>query len=126
MAEWIRLSLALISLTAGAVFSITGVFGTFRMNYVLNRMHSAAVIDTCALLFASIGLIILNGFNFVSLKLVLVVIFLWMSSPVSSHLISSLNYMTHKEDVMKICEYVNLVEDKKEEREDLKDVKENN
>lgn len=36
------------------------------------------------------GLILAQGFNNVSLKMLLVILFLWLTSPVSSHLIGRL------------------------------------
>lgn len=108
MSEWIRLIICMISITVGAAFALIGVLGTFKLKYVLSRMHSAAMLDTCALLFTVIGLVVLSGFNITSLKLVLIVVFLWFASPIASHLISSLNMLTHREDVMKVCRYVNL------------------
>ena len=50
-----------------------------------------------------LGLIILSGFNFTSLKLALVIVFLWLASPVASHLISRLEVATN-EELEKDCE----------------------
>ncbi|MCQ2457125.1 MAG: monovalent cation/H(+) antiporter subunit G [Clostridia bacterium] len=83
-------------LMAGALFTfITGVLGAFRFKYVLNRMHAAAVNDTLGVLLAVLSLVIAFGFSMTSLKLILVVVFLWISSPVSSHLIARLEITTN-------------------------------
>ena len=108
MGEWIRLIAGMVFITAGVVFAAIGVIGTYRFKYVLSRMHAAAMADTCGLLFAIIGLVELEGFTFTTLKLALIVVFVWSSSPVSSHLISSLTSLTHSGDVTKICELVDL------------------
>ena len=50
-----------------------------------------------------LGLIIFSGFNFTSLKMLLVVVFLWFASPVSSHLIAKLEVVTD-EDLEQHCE----------------------
>ncbi|MDO5435560.1 MAG: monovalent cation/H(+) antiporter subunit G [Clostridia bacterium] len=82
-------------LMAGALFTfITGVLGAFRFRYVLNRMHAAAVNDTLGVLLAIAALVIAFGFTMTSLKLILIIIFLWLSSPVSSHLIARLEVTT--------------------------------
>ena len=44
-----------------------------------------------------LGLIVMKGASFTSLKLLLVMIFLWFSSPVSSHLIARLEVTTDEE-----------------------------
>lgn len=83
-------------LMAGALFTfITGVLGAFRFRYVLNRMHAAAVNDTLGVLLAIAALVIAFGFTMTSLKLILIIIFLWLSSPVSSHLIARLEVTTN-------------------------------
>jgi multicomponent Na+:H+ antiporter subunit G len=43
-----------------------------------------------------LGLIILSGLNFSSLKMALIIAFLWMASPVASHLISRLEVVTNE------------------------------
>ena len=95
--EWIRF-------IAGAAFLLIGMFlflveliGAFRFKYVLNRMHAAAIGDTLGIGLSLLGLIIMNGLNFTSLKLFLVILFLWFSSPTSSHLIAKLEVATGKD-----------------------------
>ena len=90
MLEKIRIVAAIIMITAGVIFEITSVIGVFRFKYVLNRMHSAAMGDTLAILFLLAGLVILSGFNFTSLKLISIIFLFWLAGPVSSHLIANL------------------------------------
>ena len=75
----------------------------FKFKYILNRMHAAAMGDTLGIGISMLGLIILSGFNFTSLKMALVVVFLWLASPVASHLISRLEVVTN-EELEKDCE----------------------
>ncbi|MCR5766873.1 MAG: monovalent cation/H(+) antiporter subunit G [Lachnospiraceae bacterium] len=90
MLEKIRIIVAIILITTGVIFEITSVIGVFRFKYVLNRMHSAAMGDTLAILFILAGLVVLCGFNFTSLKLLAIIFFFWLAGPVSSHLIANL------------------------------------
>ncbi len=92
--EWLQLITGIAFLIAGLVLFGIEILGVFRMKYVLNRMHAAAIGDTLGISLAFIGLIILNGFHLSSLKLLLVVVFLWCSSPVASHLIARLEVAT--------------------------------
>lgn len=95
--EWVRfLAGAFLLLCGLAIFAIE-MIGVFRFKYVLNRMHAAAMGDTLGIGFSLMGLIIMSGFNFTSLKLFLVVVFLWFSSPASSHLIARLEATTDEE-----------------------------
>ena len=95
--EWVRFIIGTVVLFCGLSIFIVEIFGIFHMKYVLNRMHAAAIGDTLGIGFALLGLIVISGFNFTSLKLFLVIVFLWFSSPVSSHLIARLEVSTNEE-----------------------------
>lgn len=114
--EWIRLILGSIFLLIGLVLFAIEIYGSFRFNFVLNRMHAAAIGDTLGIGFCFVGLIIFDGFSFTGLKLFLVVLFLWFASPVSSHLIARLEVTTN-EKVNEHCEIIKNNE-RREEREE--------
>ena len=96
MMEWIRFILGALLMTAGlAVFGLS-VFGVYRFRFVLNRMHAAAMGDTLGILLVLGGLIVLSGFTALSLKLLLTIVMLWLTSPVSSHLIARLEVTTNE------------------------------
>ncbi len=95
--EWVRFIAGGGLLLCGLGIFIIEIIGVFRFHYVLNRMHAAAMGDTLGIGFALLGLIVISGINFTSLKLFLVIVFLWFSSPVSSHLIARLEVTTDEE-----------------------------
>lgn len=99
--ENIKIIVAIILISIGMLFNIFSVLGTFRFQFVLNRMHAAAIADTGGLFFCIIGLILLTGFTFTSLKLLIIVLFFWFASPVTSHLISNLVAHTMEKDTEK-------------------------
>lgn len=101
--EWIRFVLGTGLLVIGAVTFLLEVFGVFKFKYVLNRMHAAAMGDTLGISASLAGVMVLFGFRFVTLKLALVIIFLWCASPVSSHMISRMECVID-EDLGKFCE----------------------
>lgn len=86
--ELFRLIFAAAFLISGVVCMAGAVFGMFRFHYVLNRMHMAATTDTFGLLLSMIGLVIWKGFGPEIWKLAVIILFFWVSGPVSSHLIS--------------------------------------
>ena len=94
--EWIKLIVGSIFLLCGLFIFLTELFGVFHFKYVLNRMHAAAMGDTLGISSCLIGLMIFSGFNFTTLKLLLIVIFLWFASPVSSHVLARLEVATNK------------------------------
>jgi len=69
--------------------------GLFRFHYVLNRIHAAAKCDTFGILLTFSSLIVVFGWDIASLKLILIIIFLWISNPVAAHLIARLEVATN-------------------------------
>ena len=94
--DWVIFALVALFVLSSLFMIFCGILGVYRMKYVLNRMNAAALIDTLALLFMNIGLMIANGFTFTSLKLFLIVLVMWLTSPISGHLISKLEYVTNE------------------------------
>ncbi len=111
MLEKIRIIAAIVFISVGLLFAITSVIGVFRFKYVLNRMHSAAMGDTLAILFVLIGLVILCGFNFTSLKLLAIILFFWLAGPVSSHLTANLVRTVDEANAPEV-EDIDVVKDK--------------
>lgn len=119
--DWIRLLAGSAFLICGLVIFFTEIFGVFHFQYVLNRMHATAMGDTLGIASCMIGLIIFSGFNFTSLKLLLIVIFLWFASPVSSHVLARLEVATN-ENLTSHCQvYTDLVSLEKELQEEKKE-----
>lgn len=101
--KWTQFILGTLLLFVGLFTFVIQIFGVFKFKYVLNRMHAAAMGDTLGIGISLIGLMILSGFNFTTLKMGLVIVFLWCASPVSSHLISRLEATTNPH-IDKYCE----------------------
>ena len=101
--DWIRLIVGSAFLVCGLVIFFTEIFGAFHFRYVLNRMHAAAMGDTLGIASCLIGLIFFSGINFTSLKLLLIIVFLWFASPVSSHVLARLEMATN-ENLESYCE----------------------
>ncbi len=96
--EWVRFLVGAVLLLCGVGIFFVEMIGIFKFKYVLNRMQAAAMGDTLGIGFALLGLIVMNGWNFVSAKLLFVLVFLWFASPVSSHLIARLEVTTNQDE----------------------------
>lgn len=94
--NYIRLILGIIFIIAGAVIFVIQMYGVFHMKYVLNRMHAAAIGDTLGISCSLIGLMLFSGLNFDTLKMAMITLFLWFSSPVSSHMIAEMEYRVNQ------------------------------
>lgn len=96
MMEWVQLAAGGIFIVIGLLTLCVAVFGVFHFHYVLNRMHSSAMGDSLGILFIILGLMILSGFQFGTLKLALIIVFFWLAGPVSSHMIGQMEILTNE------------------------------
>lgn len=109
--KWIQFISGAVFLLMGLFLFAVELFGSYRFNFVLNRMHAAAIGDTSGIGLCMLGLMIFTGFNLTTVKIMLVIIFLWIASPVSSHLIARFEVMTN-EHIGEFCE----IEEEKEKK----------
>ena len=97
--ELVRFIAAAVCLIFAAVMECIAVFGVYKFKFVMNRMHSAAIGDTMGLLLGALGLMILKGSRWFSLKMALAVLLLWMTSSISSHVIMRMEYSIDEKTV---------------------------
>ena len=102
----VRLILTAAFMVLGLFVCCVGVYGVFKLKYAANRMHAAALNDTLGVSFCLIGLAISAPDFFTALKILLVVVFLWLASPVASHLLCRLEVETNEQR----GEYMNVHE----------------
>jgi multicomponent Na+:H+ antiporter subunit G len=100
--EWIRFILGVAFIIMGLLVFVIQLIGVYKFKYVLNRMHAAGMGDTMGLSLCLLGAMFLMGISFTTVKLALVAVFLWMASPVSTHLISRMEVTTN-EELEKYC-----------------------
>lgn len=105
---WIVFALVAFFVLASLFMIFCGILGVYKYKYVLNRMNAAALIDTLALLLMNIGLVIATIYRYASsgefssgtvltiFKIFLIVVVMWLTSPISGHLISKLEYVTNE------------------------------
>jgi len=72
-------------ITIGALSIIVGLLGVYRMPDFYTRLHAASIIDTLGAILILFGLILHHGLNIVSLKLLLILIFILITTPTAAH-----------------------------------------
>ena len=102
----VRLILTAAFMVLGLFVCCVGVYGVFKLKYAANRMHAAALNDTMGISRCLVGLAISAPDVFTALKILLVVVFLWLASPVASHLLCRLEVETNEQR----GEYMNVHE----------------
>lgn len=105
-----RVIIAGFLLTGGLFVLGIAAIGIFRFATMLNRIHVAAKSDTLGALLVLSGLIVLSGLNTFSLKLLLVIIFLWLCNPAASHLVARAEVKTN-ENLASICDFIDLTKE---------------
>jgi len=108
--EMLRFILGVAFIFMGLLVFVIQLVGVYKFKYILNRMHAAGMGDTMGLSLCLLGTMFLYGWSFTTLKVALIAAFLWLASPVSSHLIARLEVTTN-EDLEDFCK----IESKEEE-----------
>lgn len=77
-----------VLVVAGAFFAITGAIGMLRLPDIFSRMHGAGMVDTLGMGLILIGLAFQADEWIVVVKLVLIVLFIMLTSPTTTFALS--------------------------------------
>ncbi len=86
--------LASIFIGLGVISILVGALGLIRLPDVYARIHAAGIIDTAGVAFFILGMICLSGWSLVTVKLILIGIFLFFTSPISGHAIARVAHLS--------------------------------
>ena len=77
-----------LCIAAGIIALLVGALGLIRLPDLYSRTHAVGMMDTSGVGFIILGLIIHEGFTLISVKLALVGIFLFFTSPIATHAVA--------------------------------------
>ena len=77
-----------ISLLLGTVALIVGALGLVRLPNLFSRIHAVGMMDTAGVAFITLGMLIHEGFSLISVKLAVVGVFLFFTSPIATHAVA--------------------------------------
>lgn len=77
--------LSWVFLLGGSFFTLVGAIGVIRLPDLFTRLHAAGLTDTMGAGLILTGLMFQGGGFLITVKLILVLGFLWFSSPVSTY-----------------------------------------
>ena len=92
----IRVIIASPFLALGIFVFFSEVLGFYKFTYVLNRMHAAAMGDTLGIGSVLIAVAILTGGLVPVFKMILILVFMFLTGPVVTHLIGDAEVETHR------------------------------
>jgi len=81
-------------LVLGWFYLVVGIIGIYRFPDLYSRLLTSSKIDTVSFLTILIGLIVKVGFQKPMFKLVLILIFILLTTPVTNHVIARSAYMS--------------------------------
>lgn len=94
-----KLAIVSILLFGGLFFFGVGTVGILRFPDLYTRIHGAAKCDTLGVFLSLTALMVYSGVNYSSMKLLLVILFLWLTNPAASHLIAKAQYYKNHDKV---------------------------
>jgi multicomponent Na+:H+ antiporter subunit G len=80
-------------LGAGSAFILAGGIGILRLPDFYTRIHAAGITDTMGAWLILIGLMFSAGWTLVTAKLLMLLVFLLMTSPLASHALAKAAFM---------------------------------
>ena len=86
--DMLVLALSGLSIAIGVSALLIGSLGLIKLPDVYCRIHAVGMIDTAGASFIILGMIIHQGFSFVSFKLALIGVFLFFTSPIATHAVA--------------------------------------
>ena len=89
------------AILVGGGFIVIGAVGVIRMPDFFTRQHAAGLTDTLGAGLLLFGLMVQGGLTLVTAKLVLIVIFLGLTSPTSSHALAQAALSTGVKPLLK-------------------------
>jgi multicomponent Na+:H+ antiporter subunit G len=69
----------------GSAFLLIGAIGVIRLPDIFSRMHGAGIIDTMGVAMLLFGMILQAGFTIVSIKLLMIILFVTFTNPTATH-----------------------------------------
>ncbi len=72
-------------LLAGGVFGVVGGIGLIRFPDFYTRLHACGVTETLCAILIVLGLVLQSGFSLLTIKMLLILLFLLFTAPTASH-----------------------------------------
>jgi multicomponent Na+:H+ antiporter subunit G len=77
--------LSWLLLLGGGAFGVIGGLGLLRFPDFYTRLHAAGITETLCAALIMLGLVLQAGFSLLTIKLVLILVFLLFTAPTASH-----------------------------------------
>lgn len=86
-------------IVVGLIFFTIGTIGLLRMPDVFTRMHASTKCDTLGAGLVLLGIGIFNGFSIITIKIFLIIMFIWITNPTAAHIIGKAEYKNNNYEI---------------------------
>ena len=93
-------ALSWLFIGAGSILVLTGGIGLLRLPDFYTRIHAAGITDTMGAWLILVGLMFVAGWTLITAKLVMLLLFLAITSPLSSHALAKAAFMRGLEPML--------------------------
>ncbi len=80
--------IGMILMILGCLMIGIGIYGLYKFRDFYTRVTIASLIDTAGFICVTVGLIVYMGFSMLTLKLGIIIFFMMLLNPLSSHMIA--------------------------------------
>jgi len=81
-------------IVSGSVFVVIGAVGTIRFPDFWSRLHAASITDSAGMILLVIGMCLQAGPTLVTVKLLIIGVFLFITGPTSTHAVANAALVT--------------------------------
>ncbi len=87
--ELVREVLGWALILSGGFFTVVGALGVLRLPDFWARLHGASITDSAGVILLLAGMGVMAGFSLVTLKLLLIGVFLFITGPTATHAVAN-------------------------------------
>lgn len=87
--DWIVEIISWAAILLGSAFMIIGAIGTLRFPDFWSRVHAVSVTDSAGMILLTLGMCIQGGFTLVTVKLLIIGVFLFITGPTATHAVAN-------------------------------------
>ncbi len=88
-----------ILILSGSAFTVIGAVGTVRFPNFWSRLHAASVSESAGMILLIAGMCLQSGMTLVTVKLVVIGIFIFITGPTSTHAVANAALMSGERPV---------------------------
>lgn len=87
--DWVIEITSWAAILLGSAFMLIGAIGTLRFPDFWSRVHAVSVTDSAGMLMLTLGMCIQGGFTLITVKLIIIGAFLFITGPTATHAVAN-------------------------------------